>query len=539
MAKYYTHAAHSTRQLTVLKIICVLLALLSVALIITLIVILTRNQTEPASKDQSSSPQLDFCPENTKLTSSSPARSSGLYDDLSEEEIVAVRDYILSQSSLNITPFKDAEINDNYIYLIELQQPIKDEAIQFLDNNGPKPERAARVVIYFGGKLSPEVREYLVSPPAKPIRYEETTGPGQKYPIPYDARPEDSKDVDAMELVIEKVSEQVRDLFYESYDGYTYHDCTDRCLYWDYSSPGEFGLRKKWVRFTRDLPGKFLHPVGFEMYINTQGSDVSLWKIEKVLYHNTSFDSVEDLMAAYKNDSVYKVFLPAPSFSSETPLFSSYLRRGKPQPPKPLRPPQLVEPDGRRYTVSGRHVAYMKWSFDFRFRSSTGVQLFDVSFDGKRIVYELSLQEAAAFYSGWSPMQMFSNYLDTTWGMDSSKFGLVPGVDCPSTATFIDAVHLVNSNDPVRFKGALCLFELNLGIPLRRHFDYEEGFKFYGGMPGSALVLRTISTAFNYDYIYDYLFLSKRGHRGPRFYQWLHTKHILDIPGEPLWYRGP
>ena len=59
-------------------------------------------------------------------------------------------------------------------------------------------------------------------------------------------------------------------------------------------------------------------------------------------------------------------------------FFSSYPRRGGSHPSKPLRPPQLVEPDGKRYTVSGRHVEYMTWSFDFRLRSSTGVQLFDI-----------------------------------------------------------------------------------------------------------------------------------------------------------------
>lgn len=293
--------------------------------------------------------------------------------------------------------------------MIELQQPSKDEAIKFLDNNGPKPERVARAVVFFGGKLSPEVREYLVSPAAKPSRYEKTTGPGHKYPIPYEARPEDSKELDATESFILKMSEQLRDLFYESFDGYTYDNCTDRCLTWDYSSLGEFGLRKKWFFFKRDLPGNYLHPVGLSLYVDTRGSDVSRWKVEKVVYLNSSFDSVEELMVAYRNGSVYKVFIPAPSYSPEKLLFSSYLRRGGSHPSKPLRPPQLVEPDGKRYTVSGHHVEYMNWSFAFRLRSSTGVQLFDISFDGQRIVYELSLQEAAAFYSGWTRMQMSLN----------------------------------------------------------------------------------------------------------------------------------
>ena len=332
-----------------------------------------------------------------------------LFCTISLKRKLFLRDFILSQTSLNITPFKDANINDNHIYLIELQQPSKDEAIKFLDNNGPKPERVARAVVFFGGKLSPEVREYLVSPAAKPSRYEKTTGPGHKYPIPYEARPEDSKELDATESFILKMSEQLRDLFYESFDGYTYDNCTDRCLTWDYSSLGEFGLRKKWFFFKRDLPGNYLHPVGLSLYVDTRGSDVSRWKVEKVVYLNSSFDSVEELMVAYRNGSVYKVFIPAPSYSPEKLLFSSYLRRGGSHPSKPLRPPQLVEPDGKRYTVSGHHVEYMNWSFDFRLRSSTGVQLFDISFDGQRIVYELSLQEAAAFYSGWTRMQMSLN----------------------------------------------------------------------------------------------------------------------------------
>ena len=233
-----------------------------------------------------------------------PLHALLVFTTISLKRKLFLRDFILSQTSLNITPFKDANINDNHIYLIELQQPSKDEAIKFLDNNGPKPERVARAVVFFGVKLSPEVREYLVSPAAKPSRYEKTTGPGHKYPIPYEARPEDSKELDATESFILKMSEQLRDLFYESFDGYTYDNCTDRCLTWDYSSLGEFGLRKKWFFFKRDLPGNYLHPVGLSLYVDTRGSDVSRWKVEKVVYLNSSFDSVEELMVAYRNGSV-------------------------------------------------------------------------------------------------------------------------------------------------------------------------------------------------------------------------------------------
>ena len=48
---------------------------------------------------------------------------------------------------------------------------------------------------------------------------------------------------------------------------------------------------------------------------------MSRWKVEKVVYLNLSFDSVEELMVACRNGSVYKVFIPAPSYSPEKSLF--------------------------------------------------------------------------------------------------------------------------------------------------------------------------------------------------------------------------
>ena len=122
-------------------------------------------------------------------------------------------------------------------------------------------------------------------------------------------------------------------------------------------------------------------------------------------------------MNAY--DAGSKMVFKAPE---DKGLFSTYKRRGDPQPKKPLRNPQIFEPDGKRYTVSGRHVEYMGWSFDFRSRTSSGIQLFNIKFKGDRIVYELSIQEAEAFYSGWSPKPLHTNYLDAAWNMGSMTF---------------------------------------------------------------------------------------------------------------------
>ena len=52
---------------------------------------------------------------------------------------------------------------------------------------------------------------------------------------------------------------------------------------------------------------------------------------------------------------------------------------------------------------------------------------------------------------------------------------LIGGVECPETAKFFDAVHFVDSNNPKTIKSAMCVFELDSGIPLRCHFQTDDG----------------------------------------------------------------
>ena len=217
------------------------------------------------------------------------------------------------------------------------------------------------------------------------------------------------------------------------------------------------------------------------------------------------FDSVEEFINAYETGNITKVNLPTPKGKNIT--FSSLKRRGTLQPSKPLREPELFEPDGNRYTSENNHIEYMGWSFDFRIRTTSGPQLFDIRFNGERIVYELSLQEPASFYSGYAPMQSYGNFLDSAWAM-GANFELVKGVDCPKTATFFDVEYFIDSSHPGKRRNAVCIFEHNLAIPLRRHFenDFEGSYTFYGGMQGTGVVFRTISTPYNYDYIYDFIF---------------------------------
>ena len=150
----------------------------------------------------------DNCPRATKL-SAAPARSAGLYNDLSKDEIIAERDYILRQPSLRLTSYENGALNENYIFLIELKQPPKDKALDFLDHeNAPKPERTTRAGIYNGGKKPPTVSEYLVSPAGNPIQISRTRGPWHKYCIPFELRVVDGKESYVTERLVSNTAKQ-------------------------------------------------------------------------------------------------------------------------------------------------------------------------------------------------------------------------------------------------------------------------------------------------------------------------------------------
>jgi len=102
---------------------------------------------------------------------------------------------------------------------------------------------------------------------------------------------------------------------------------------------------------------------------------------------------------------------------------------------------------------------------------------------------------------------MAANFVYGGWAMGTKTFELVGGVDCPETSKFFDVVHFVDTDQPQVIKNAVCVFEMDSGIPLRRHFETNgTGYKFYEGLASRVLVLRTIITVRNYDNIFDFVF---------------------------------
>lgn len=156
-----------------------------------------------------------------------------------------------------------------------------------------------------------------------------------------------------------------------------------------------------------------------------------------------------------------------------------------------------MQPYGPRVQVdeAQNFVRWMDWEFFLSFSQVKSLSLFDIRYQGERILYELGFEEALAHYSGASPALAGQLFLDTLFGFGLQAFDLLPGYDCPSYATFLP-VTWYRAGKYFERKNAICIFEAVSDHPLQRHTTEHK----VTASKNSYLVVRTVSTVGNYDY---------------------------------------
>ncbi|XP_070704123.1 retina-specific copper amine oxidase [Pempheris klunzingeri] len=414
-----------------------------------------------------------------------------VFADLSQEEYLQVQQYMLKQKDLDISTNQITKPSENFLFLIDLSLPKKADALAYLDRKAAKPVREATVVVFYGAKGY--IKEYVVGPLPKPTYHRDVTKERYKMELPITARTVTIGEYALLFTFLEtEVFFKLQKLMKESFDVDQHKDLN---AFEQMPRGVQSGDRQTWVSFFRDLSGMYIHPVGFEVLLDHKSLNASDWRIEQVYYNGQYFDTIDELRQKYDSGSVKKiVYKDMPDFGS--------LKLKK----KPLQiGPQMFSAEGKRYSVSNNHVLYLDWSFAFGLSALTGMRVFDVRFKGERIAYELSVQEAMSVYGSVTPGTMMTKFLDSSIGIGRFAHELVRGVDCPYEATYVDTYRYIDVPAPVRFRNSICVFEHNMGQPLRRHFS-DFFHNSYGGMVNSALVFRTITAIGNYDYMWDFIF---------------------------------
>nr|XP_020479158.1 primary amine oxidase, liver isozyme-like isoform X3 [Monopterus albus] len=414
-----------------------------------------------------------------------------VFADLTQEEYLQVQQYMLKQKDLDISTKQTTKPSHNFLFVIDLSLPKKAEALAYLEGTGPEPRREATAVVFHGAQKL--IKEYVVGPLPNPTEHRDVTMERYKMDLPITAR---TVTVGEYILLYEffetEIFSKLRTLLKESFGV-----GKDKKLDAFEQMPRgvRSGDRKTWVSFFREMSGMYIHPVGLEVLINHESLNASMWKVERLFYNGQYFDTVEELREKYNAGSVKKIVYKEPSDYGSLKPRNKTLQVS----------PQLFYAEGKRYSVSKNHVLYLDWSFAFGLSSLTGMRVFDVRFKNERIAYELSVQEAMSTYGSVTPTAMLTKFLDSSSGIGRFAHELVRGVDCPYEATYVDTYRYIDTPVPVRFRNSICIFEHNMGQPLRRHFaDFFHNS--YGGMVNSALVFRTITAIGNYDYVWDFIF---------------------------------
>jgi primary-amine oxidase len=170
-----------------------------------------------------------------------------------------------------------------------------------------------------------------------------------------------------------------------------------------------------------------------------------------------------------------------------------------------LPPPALTAASPKRnFTIDGSEVRWGAWSFRFRMDRRAGPIVSLLRYGDRMILYRGSLAELFVPYMDSDPAWSFRRFMDEgEWGLGLAASPLTAGIDCPADAAFLDAVLPDDRGNPLAGKSVICLFERDAGAPLWRHFETATGA--YSGRPATELVLRTIPSLGNYDYIVDWV----------------------------------
>jgi len=167
-------------------------------------------------------------------------------------------------------------------------------------------------------------------------------------------------------------------------------------------------------------------------------------------------------------------------------------------------PITVLQPMGPSFRVEGQTVNWQKWNFHFRIDRRVGLVVSNVRYldagKPRSILYEGSLSEMFVPYMDPDMAWYGRTFFDAGEFADGFSSSLDPGGDCPDNAVYFDQVYANYKGIPQMRPRAACLFEQSSGIAWRHEGNVVESRR------ARDLVLRTIGTFGNYDYVFDWTF---------------------------------
>lgn len=168
------------------------------------------------------------------------------------------------------------------------------------------------------------------------------------------------------------------------------------------------------------------------------------------------------------------------------------------------KPYHVQQPEGPSFTIRGHEVHWEKWSFRVGFNYREGMTLHDIRYDSRSLFYRLSLSEMFVPYG--DPRSPYPRKAAFDLGNDGAGVcanNLKLGCDCLGHIKYFDGYLTTHSGIPVKLPNVICCHEIDDGI-LWKHTNTRTGNAVV--TRSRQLVLQTIITASNYEYIFAFHF---------------------------------
>eukprot|EP00210_Caulerpa_lentillifera_P002350 g2255.t1 len=509
---------------------------------------LLSNETKSNNQDACPDPEANY----DEITGN---RSWRVFNQLTEDETEQVL-YFMYEELGYYNPderrLPPTTAGPNFIYRVELMEPVKDEVLNYIDGEGPEPQRFAFVVAIRSESKPKDVMEYKIGPlplipgprkdpsqigrngddsPREGIIMQKLRADGE---IPYSKRPAEIIAAGWSENVINREAYKLKKIFKET-SGWCYgvnttngesiekslKECGVDTLAWLSFPAIDMDSTKRimhvvWFFRTRNGGGDELnlHPLPISFKVDEEDTDEDNWDTFDFEYcHQGPFSSAEDLLAAYENGTLVKCTAEDWKDYNYDESWSRTNAKRTPRRGTEKAAPRTFYPNGPRFSTdeaeqgTGFWFSYLGWEGHVSMRYATGITFHDIRFRSNRIVYELSLQEQFVAYGGFAGAGQ-TVYMDSYYGIGLTSQSLRKGVDCPETARYFPMSKFHLSGHFEMAEDVVCVFEEDAQTPEWRHthFNGSDNEPHVDGVRRSSLVVRTVATVGNYDYLYSIRF---------------------------------
>ncbi|KAF2654258.1 copper amine oxidase-like protein [Lophiostoma macrostomum CBS 122681] len=170
---------------------------------------------------------------------------------------------------------------------------------------------------------------------------------------------------------------------------------------------------------------------------------------------------------------------------------------------KDMKPIDILQPEGPSFTVTDDSlIEWQKWRLRVSFNPREGAVLHDVHYDGRSVLYRLSISEMTVPYADARPPFHRKQAFDFgDGGAGNCANNLSLGCDCLGVIKYFDGVVVGSDGEPRVTPNVVCLHEQDEGIGWK-HTNWRTGRAVVTRM--RSLVVQFIITLANYEYVFAF-----------------------------------